>query len=186
MSNEVRKIMITTPPKTAKTTPPPKAKPQSGLEKLLYGQAPSLDPKTILKELKKDETIQRVKRGEISLFNDNLGPKVNQDKAVALIQRGLITLGLMTVDTTKKHWWRKPIFWDNVDGGIAWGSYGDRTIASVKQLQDLAKIDPKDGLEGQKFGSKTLKALETALNAKAAGKDWKAAVKKAADQNAFQ
>jgi hypothetical protein len=155
-------------------------KPIDWLRKTQAGPAPSLDPKVILKDLAKDETINRVRKSEFSLHNAYLGPARDQKKIVTIIQRGLIALDLMAVDRTKKYWWRKPIIDAGIDGGFVWGSYGDQTSEAIKVLQDLAGIDPKEGLEGQKFGFKTLTVLEAALKAKAAKMDWRAAVKKAA------
>ena len=150
------------------------------LRRTQAGPAPSLDPKVILKELKKDEMINKVKDdGEIFLCNVHVGGKVTpgQDKAVTLIQRGLIALSIMPfVDTTKKYWWRKPILGEGLEGGFAWGSYGDRTTDAIKTLQKLAGVSYEKGRNGWRFEAETLKALEVALQAKTAKTDWKAAV----------
>ena len=149
--------------------------------KTLAGPAPSLDPKVILNELKKDEMINKVKKDEeLFLCNVHVGGKVTpgQDKAVTLIQRGLTALGIMPfVDTTKNYWWRKPILSEGLEGGFAWGSYGDRTTDAIKTLQKLAGVSYEKGRNGWRFEAETLKALEVALQAKTAKTDWKAAVR---------
>jgi hypothetical protein len=155
-------------------------KPINWLRKKQAGPAPSLDPKVILNELKNDKTIKKVKNNnEVFLLKDSAGNVQGQDKAVTLIQRGLIALGIMPfVDTTENYWWQKPILGEGF-GGFAWGSYGDRTTDAIKTLQKLAKVDHEKGRDGWRFEADTLKALEVALKAKADGRDWKAAVQKA-------
>ena len=155
------------------------------IRKMQAGPAPDLNPKNILKELGENNIIKSddFKNGKISICSDNFNTGIQgQDKAVAIIQRGLIALGLMKVDMTKKYWWRKPLVFDDLEGGISWGSYGPRTEEAVRKLQDLGGIGPEKGHKGSLFGRETEKILETALAEKAKNKnvDWKLVKQKAA------
>jgi hypothetical protein len=153
------------------------------VKKMQAGPAPDLNPKNILRELEKNNIIKSddFKNGKISICSDNFNAGIQgQDKAVVIIQRGLIALGLMKVDMTKKYWWRKPLVFDDIEGGISWGRYGPRTEEAVNKLQDIGGIDPEKGHKGSLFGRDTLKIFETALEAKAKKMDWISAVKKAA------
>ena len=151
------------------------------MEEKQAGPKPDLDPDHILAELAGNDIIksQDFKNGKISICFDNFGSisrvdLQNREKAIVIIQRGLIALGLMNVDTTQKYWWRKPgkFSLDDTGGGISWGNYGPRTERAIWFFQLAGCIDPKEGREGKIFGRDTEKFLETALKAMAEGKDW--------------
>jgi hypothetical protein len=126
------------------------------------GPKPNLDPDAIMSEIEKDPVFnnEKFRDGKICLRSfDSMFP---QERQVETVQKALIALGIFKVDTTRRYWWIKPSGTSrDTDGGVAWGTYGPRTIAAVRKLQDAAGI--KDGMEGRLFGRDSLRMLQTAL-----------------------
>ena len=148
---------------------------------ILYEKTPkpNLDPRAILEEMGKDPLMnsEDFRKGEKSLSSDQITIVVGRKQSIALVQKGLIALGLIKIDTTKEGWWRKPRSpYSDAGGGFAWGSYGPKTVNAVEEFQKIAGIE---GRNGHIFGEGTLVALKAALRAKAEGKDWKAAARNA-------
>lgn len=132
------------------------------------GPQPDMKPQAVLDDVENNITFNSTdfKVGIASLHSDLMGPSTVFEKdAIKIVQRGLIELGLIRIDRTKKYWW----------GKFSWGVYGPATTQAVKDLQALAGI--KNGKNGKVFGPDTLAALRAALDAKSKGKDWKADVK---------
>jgi len=129
------------------------------------GPQPNLDLKTILEDMNKDGVIKEIEQGKTVLLKADIeGLSEKGQKAMTIVQRAFMTLGLIQIDKSKKFWW----------GKFNWGLYGASTTTAMATLQAAAGIDPANG---SKFGAQTLKALKTALEAKAKGQDWRAAVR---------
>jgi len=138
--------------------------------KLWNGDEPKTDAKTVLKEIKSlgGGVFREIESGKTTLLHKDLERLSDRGKkAMAIVQRGLIGLGLIKIDKNQK------CSWSNFSFGI----YGDQTAAAIKTLQDAAGISRAEGKDGRKFGKDSLSALTKALAANAEGKDWKEAVK---------
>ncbi len=140
-------------------------------------EQPDLSPEAILKKLNENETIGKIvngikdEDGEVvrkinikSKYQEGLSAKGTE--AVAVVQEGLIALGLIKVDTCKKCWWTEFNF----------GVYGDQTIKGIADLQKEAGIHYLLPGPGQMLGPETVRVLKAALEAQAEGKDWRAEV----------
>jgi hypothetical protein len=114
----------------------------------------STDPQNILDDLRSNPAIGSLRRGEIYFAHKNTeGVSLKGKQALAIIQRGLLTLGLIEhMNTTE------------------FGVYGDKTACAASYLQNRARIDSQLVWEGRRFEAATLAVLETALQEKIDGR----------------
>jgi len=134
------------------------------------GDEPKTDAKTVLSEINSaiNGVFREIEAGKTTLLHKDLERLSDRGKrALSIVQRGLIGLGLIKIDQSKKCWW----------SNFSFGIYGDQTAGAIKILQDASGINRTEGKEGKKFGKETLSALTKALKAKAEGEDWREAVK---------
>jgi len=111
------------------------------------------NPRNILNDLRGNLAINRLRRGEIIFAHKNIeGLSPRGKEALAIIQRGMVSLGLIEhLNTTE------------------FGVYGDKTACATLYLQKQAGLDSLLVWEGRQFNSDTLIALETALQEKMKG-----------------
>lgn len=149
----------------------------------IYGNEPDLKPKDILADMSKNDLIKKIEAGEITLHDAQSEgfPAKGEDGAVAIMQRGLIALGLIKADKCVPCWWTD----------FSFGLYGPQTTEAIRQLQATAGIKYEDERlgknltkeivqsepTGQRLGPQTITILKNALEAKAQGKNWKAEIK---------
>jgi len=111
------------------------------------------DPQNVLDDLRGNLAIGRLRSGEINFSHKNTeGLSVRGKEALAIIQRGMVSLGLI------EHM-----------GTAEFGVYGDKTACAAHYLQNRAGIDPQPVWTGRRFDAATLAALETALQEKISG-----------------
>lgn len=116
------------------------------------GGSTRFDPQVVLNELRNNETLEKMRNGRMT-FNYHEIFSENGMGALSIIQRGLISLELMVKIPEHEY-----------------GRYGDKTAVAVKFLQDWAGIDMTRGLNGKRFETATLEALEKALQEKIDGR----------------
>jgi len=111
-------------------------------------------PEVVLRDLRNNSVIQKIAKGEVALMHKEIeGMTQNGKEALAIVQRGLFSLGLVRGDPDD----------------FSFGIYGPQTAKAVKYLQDWADNESSERRDGRRFGKMTLLALENALQEKIAG-----------------
>jgi len=112
------------------------------------------DPQNILDDLRGNLAIGRLRRGKLYFAHKSTeGISPRGKEALAIIQRGMLSLGLIEHMETSE-----------------FGIYGDKTACAAHFLQNRAGIDPRAVWEGRRIDAATLTALETALEEKIDGR----------------